>query len=83
MLIGMNFFGELKKGKYDAINEDANFGDGWSAMLTLVRAETGEGWNALMHDTMEDSGWVACIFWILYVSIKVQILLNLVVAVIF
>jgi hypothetical protein len=52
-------------------------------MLTLWAGATGGGWNKFMHDTMKSKGWVAAVYWILFVMINVHIFLNIVTAVIF
>jgi len=36
-----------------------------------------------MHDTMVKKGWVAAVYWILFVMINIHIFLNIVTAVIF
>lgn len=82
-LVGMRFFGGITKGKYGAIDDNANFNDVWVTLTTLTRTETGEGWNMLMRDTMAESGWYAAFYWVLFIIVKVHILLNVVIAVIF
>jgi hypothetical protein len=82
-LVGMRFFGGLTKGKYGGLDENANFNDVWLTLTTLTRTETGENWNMLMRDTMAGTGWYAAFYWILFVVVKVHILLNVVIAVIF
>ena len=47
---GMDLFSEIKKGEH--INKHANFDSFYNAVLTLIRASTGESWNGLMHDCM-------------------------------
>lgn len=34
----------------DSLNDQANFQDFWTAVLTLMRASTGEAWNYIMYD---------------------------------
>lgn len=62
---------------------NANFSNIWLSMMVLTRAETGESWNSMMHDTMVEKGWPACFYWLAFIIIKVHILLNVVIAVIF
>ena len=54
-----------------------------TAITCLSVAETGELWTALMRDTMHAKGWYVSFYWIVFVLIKVYILLNVVIAVIF
>jgi hypothetical protein len=49
-ILGSFIFGTVKKG---AILDDyTNFNNFGLAMLTLVRASTGEDWNKMMYDCM-------------------------------
>ena len=52
-ILGMNLFGKVKFG--ENLNEEANFRDFGQALLLLVRAATGEAWNAVMYDCMIDT----------------------------
>jgi hypothetical protein len=79
----MVLFGGMKEGKHGAIGRNANFNEIWSTLTTLSRSETGEDWNMLMRDTMEEKGWYMAFYWITFVIVKVHILLNVVIAVIF
>ncbi len=38
-----------------SLNAHANFQTFWSALLTLMRASTGESWNAIMYDLVKDA----------------------------
>ena len=49
-LLGMQLFGRVAHG--DFLDEHANFCSFPTALLTLFRVATGEGWNGLMHDAM-------------------------------
>jgi len=82
-LIGMRAFGDIKKGYYKAINDQSNFHDVWYALYTLAMAETGEGWNMLMYDTIQAKGAFACVYWIIFVIIKMYVILNVLTAIIF
>lgn len=81
-LMGLRFYGNIKTGKYGGLDEHTNFSSIYNAVVTLMKAETGEGWNSMMHDTMEEN-WSACFFWVTFVILKVYILLNVVIALIF
>lgn len=52
-------------------------------MMTLTQAETGEGWNMLMHDTILYTNYGASFYWTSFVLIKSNILLQIIIAVIF
>ena len=82
-LLGMRLFCDIKVGKYGGIDEDNNFSTFYLTMVTMWKMATGEGWNTVMHDTIEENGLVVSIYWVLFVSINVHIFLNIVVAVIF
>uniref|UniRef100_A0A7S3F8C9 Calcium-channel protein CCH1 n=1 Tax=Haptolina ericina TaxID=156174 RepID=A0A7S3F8C9_9EUKA len=47
-VLGMELFSKVVWGHH--LNVDANFCDFPTAMLTLFRCSTGEGWNNIMHD---------------------------------
>jgi len=82
-LLGMNFFGHITEGKYGAITPDVNFASLWNALMTLTQAETGENWHMLMRDTMYSEGFMYSFFWLSFVVVKTDILLQIIVAVIF
>ena len=87
-------FGRVAHGEY--LNEDANFCTFPSAMLTLFRCATGEGWNAIMHDAMvtaESGGCseargdcghpaAAIPFFVTYVTLSTFIVLKMMIALI-
>jgi len=83
-LMGLRFFYDIKEGTVDGgIDKDANFRNMWITMMTLTRVETLDGWNSLMHETLLRNSWPVTIYWISFILIKVYILLNVVIAVIF
>ena len=82
-LMGLKFYGDITIGCYGGLDEHANFTNMYNAVVTLMKAETGEGWNSMMHDTMAKNGKSASFFWVTFVILKVYILLNVVVALIF
>lgn len=52
-LMGLRFFYRIEKGVFEGgIDKDANFRDIWTTIMTLLRVETLDGWNSLMHDTL-------------------------------
>ena len=64
------------------INSDANFCTFPTALLTMFRASTGEEWNGLMHDLLNQDTevvsipWAALPFFISYVLISTFIVLK-------
>ena len=65
------------------INEDANFHSFYQSILALIRASTGESWNGMMHDCMDEQGIIAVFFWIVFVLLTFFIFMNIFVAVIY
>lgn len=61
---GMDLFGEIEIGEF--INGDANFSTFYLALITLFRCATGEDWNGIMHDTFDNIGITAVVYWILF-----------------
>lgn len=49
-IIGVQLFSKVKDGV--VINDVVNFRDFFSAFLTLIRCVTGENWNQLMYDCL-------------------------------
>lgn len=47
-ILGVFLFNEIESG--DVIDEYTNFHDFHTALITLVRASTGEEWNVMMYD---------------------------------
>ena len=77
---GMNLFGDMEYGEY--INENANFTTFYLAITTLWRCCTGESWNGLMHDCMDQIGNIAILYWISFELISFFIFMNVFIAVI-
>ena len=63
------------------MNEHANFATFGTAMQTLVRVATGEFWNGLMHDYMDDGYPIALVFFFTFVVLVTFIMLNLIIGV--
>jgi hypothetical protein len=82
-LLGETLFGHIKEGKNGGIDANNNFSSFYISAVTLWRMTTGDGWNTVMHDTIEEMGLVASLYWIFFVVINVHIFLNIVIAVIF
>ena len=82
-LVGLRLFGNIKEGKHGGLDSHRNFHSLYNSIITLIQAETGEGWNAMMHDTMAENGHSSIIFWVSFVVVKVYIVLNIVIALIF
>jgi hypothetical protein len=76
----MNLFGDMEYGEY--INENANFTTFYLAITTLWRCCTGESWNGLMHDCMDQIGNIAILYWISFELISFFIFMNVFIAVI-
>ena len=51
-VLGVSLFAEVKN--QENMNKDANFENFWRAILTLLRAATGESWMYIMHDAGRD-----------------------------
>jgi len=86
-ILGMNFFGLNKisttsgYNHYGLYTEHANFRTFWKGFFTLFRMSTGESWNGIMHDVMEESGDSASLFFVLYMIVGSSLLFNLVIAI--
>ena len=65
----------------ESVNEHANFATFGTAMQTLVRVATGEFWNGLMHDYMDDGYPIALVFFFTFVVLVTFIMLNLIIGV--
>jgi len=72
-------------GKQDAFKDNAvaqeYFGDVLLSMLTLFQVMTLDSWSAMVRELMEIQSWVV-LFFILFISIAVFVLMNLVTAII-
>jgi hypothetical protein len=82
-LLGMQLFGEVREG--EAIGEEANFCSFPIAMLTLFRCATGEGWNTIMHDAMDEGhggSWLAVPYFVSFVVLSSFVVLKMLIAVI-
>ena len=61
---GMDLFGKIEVGEF--INGDANFSTFYLSIITLFRCATGEDWNGVMHDTYNEVGVTAILYWIAF-----------------
>lgn len=61
---GMDLFGKIVQGEF--INGDACFSSFYLSLTTLFRCATGEDWNGIMHDTYNNIGNTAIIYWIAF-----------------
>mmetsp|Transcript_58372 Transcript_58372/g.186072 ORF Transcript_58372/g.186072 Transcript_58372/m.186072 type:complete len:1616 (+) Transcript_58372:485-5332(+) len=52
-IMGMNLFGEIRHGEFLYVH--ANFESFPNALLVLFRMATGESWNGIMHDCMDNT----------------------------
>lgn len=77
-IIGVQVFGNIEAG--ENLNRHANFQSFPLATLTLFRISTGEGWEGIMFDTMDEAKggtpW-APLYFVSYVTIAMFIMVNL------
>lgn len=83
-LLGMSFFGEIEfdSGPNQALNAHANFYTFYNSCITLFRFSTGESWNAIMHDCMDQTTKWAWIYFCTYQLLGSYLILNLLVAIV-
>lgn len=83
-LLGLSFFGHVAydSGPNKALNAHANFHTFHAACITLFRFSTGESWNAIMHDCMDQTSSWAFIYFCTFQLIGSYLILNLLVAVV-
>lgn len=82
---GMSLFGAIKNyGETEMLSDQVNFRSFYIAIMTLVRASTGESWNGIMHDyaNADGVGSIAYVFWLLFQLISFFIFMNVFIAVI-
>ena len=94
-ILGIQIFGRIAYG--EALSRHANFKDFGSALLTLLRVLTGEGWHEIMYDTMNkdncDSSsdcrtgtccgtYGAPLYFVSFVAFSSFVMLNLLIAVV-
>lgn len=89
-VIGMNLFGDVTKG--ENIDEHTNFRSFLSGLITLFRMSTGENWNGIMYDCMEESNctgqncvshpFVVIVYFVSFVIFSSFLMLNVFVAVV-
>lgn len=80
-IAGMSLFGDMTFGNF--ITKNANFTDFYLAFMTLFRSATGESWNGIMHDCLNQEGSIASYYWITYMLITFFIFVNIFIAVIY
>merc|ERR1711865_1132330 len=86
-VLGMSFFGKNAyadtedHGHYGLYNEHANFRYFHIGFFTLFRMTTGESWNGIMHDCMEQSGGASAFFFVGFMVVASSLLMNLVIAI--
>lgn len=83
-LLGMSFFGNVAydSGPNQAVNAHANFHSFYCAFITLFRFTTGESWNAVMHDCMDQTSPWAFIYFCSFQLVGSYLILNLLVAIV-
>lgn len=90
---GMDLFGHIKENEF--ITKHTHFRHFYDAVMTLFRASTGESWNGIMHDTMQDEDdgnckgidecgaiYYAIPYWVSFMVIASFVFLNIFIAVI-
>jgi len=80
-IAGMSLFGEMTFGNF--ITKNANFTTFYLGFMTLFRSATGESWNGIMHECLNQEGNVAKYYWITYMLITFFIFMNIFIAVIY
>jgi len=83
-VLGMAFFGDqpMGTGPYGLYNDHANFRTFWKGFITLFRMSTGESWNGIMHDSMDQVSQAAWVYYVSYMVIAAYLLFQLIVAVV-
>jgi len=83
-VLGMSFFGDqpYNQPPFELYNEHANFRYFHIGFLTLFRMSTGESWNGIMHDSMEQVSYYAWIYYVAYYILGTNLLFQLIVAVV-
>ena len=76
---GVSLFADVERGEF--VNEHSNFSNFFNSFTVLVRVCTGENWNGIMHDCMDDSPF-AVPYFVSYVILSGFLMVNLFVAVI-
>lgn len=64
----------------EEVNTSANFAHFGAAMLTLIRMSTGEFWNGLLRDMMDQGHTMALVYFGSYMVLSTLVVLNLLVA---
>ena len=85
---GMDLFGQIETGSVQGpdgggIDANCNFNTFYMAVFVLIRAATGESWNAIMHDTVAETAVLSYIFWMGFQLVTFFIFMNVFVAVIY
>ena len=80
-IAGMSLFGEMTFGNF--ITKNANFTTFYYGFMTLFRSATGESWNGIMHECLNQEGSIASYYWITYMLITFFIFINIFIAVIY
>ena len=85
---GMDLFGQIESGAVQGadgggIDANCNFNTFYMAVFVLIRAATGESWNAIMHDTVAETAGLSYIFWMGFQLVTFFIFMNVFIAVIY
>ena len=86
-VLGMSFFGKNHyataedHGHYGLYSEHANFRYFHIGFFMLFRMTTGESWNGIMHDCMQQSGGMSSFFFVGFMIVATSLLTNLVIAI--
>jgi hypothetical protein len=79
-LMGMQFFGKRLEDE-DGKSPRANFDNIWWSMTTIFQILTGENWNEVMYITINQTSWVAAIYFVTLIVIGNYIIFNLFLAI--
>jgi len=83
-VLGMAFFGnqEFSQPPFELYEAHAHFNRFHIGFFTLFRMSTGESWNGIMHDSMENVSPYAWVYYFTYMIVGSNLLFQLIVAVV-
>lgn len=83
-VLGMAFFGDQQYDQppFELYTVHANFRSFWVGFFCLFRMSTGESWNGIMHDSMDNVSKYSWIYYVAYMIIGSSLLFQLIVAVV-
>jgi len=78
-VLGCSFFKDVTQDG-EGVTRHANFSDLGMSMLTLFRVSTGEDWNQIMHDCIDQGHHAAPIYFVTFNILVMFVLINVFVA---